>query len=65
MGETVSEPTTLAVLQRLRWDLRKKGCASSGFYDFIEGGGVRLVSWACVHVCTPGMCTVLGQKDKG
>lgn len=49
-------------LQQLRWESE---FVSAGFYDFEEGGGVCLISWACVHVCTSGMCTVLGLKDKG
>lgn len=63
--ESVSEPAALAVLQRLRWDLSERGCASSEFCDFTEGGGVCRILWACVHVRSPGMCTVLGLKDKG
>lgn len=58
VSERVSEAATLAALQRLRWDLSERGCASSGFHDFPEGGGVCLVLQARVHVCVLLVCAL-------
>lgn len=58
------EPAPLIVLQQLKWDLSER--CELWFLLFCWGWwGMWLILWACVHVCAPGMCTVLELKHKG
>lgn len=42
----------------------KGGVWAPVFTVSLRVGGVWLILWACVHVCAPGMCTVLELTDK-
>lgn len=44
--------------------LWKGGVWAPVFTVSLRVGGVWLILWACVHVCAPGMCTVLELTDK-